>query len=373
MPEPLTLTVSEFVAFANQTLECAYPSVVIRGELANFRVSKNKWVYFDLKDDESSLKFFGTVYQLSGPLEDGTLLEVRGMPRLHNLYGFSVTVQQISLVGEGTIKQASKLLEAKLAREGLFDPARKRSLLYPPERIGLITSSESAAYADFTKIVNARWSGLEIVLRDVQVQGANAPQQIVDAIQEFNQQPDPPEVLVLIRGGGSAEDLQAFSTEQVVRAVATSRIPTLVAIGHEVDISLAELAADMQASTPSNAAELLVPDKAQTLTSLVQIRQMLDRLLSESVRRRVDVLSRQKSDLARLTQSALTRAQADLRHQHEILTAYNPQSALSRGYALVRAGQKLIASGKQIKPGAIVDITMQDAVITAAVEKVEER
>ena len=268
MSPELTLTVSEFVAVLNQTLEFAYPNVTVSGELANFRVSKNRWVYFDLKDEESSVKFFGTIYQLPGPLEDGMMLAVSGMPRLHPLYGFSVNVVSIRPVGEGSIKKAAKLLEAKLAGEGLFDLERKRPLPYPPTHIGLITSAESAAYRDFVKVLGARWGGIKISLIDVQVQGEVSPAQLVAAIEQFNQAAEPPEVLVVTRGGGSAEDLQAFSTEQVTRAVAASRIPTLVAIGHEVDISLAELAADQRASTPSNAAELLVPDRRAVLAGL---------------------------------------------------------------------------------------------------------
>ncbi|HET7630253.1 MAG TPA: exodeoxyribonuclease VII large subunit, partial [Candidatus Saccharimonadales bacterium] len=227
------LSVSDFVALHNQILEYALPEVTIVGELTNFRVSKNRWIYFDLKDETASVRFFGTVYQLSGPLEDGMLLRVRGTPRLHPLYGFSVTVSSLQPAGEGSLLKAFDLLQAKLTAEGLFDPARKRSLPYPPERIGLITSSESAAYADFMKIIGARWSGLEIVLADVQVQGEAAIAQLVAAVEMFNQLAQPPEVLIVTRGGGSAEDLQAFSSEQVTRAVAASRIPTLVAVGHE--------------------------------------------------------------------------------------------------------------------------------------------
>lgn len=372
MHEPVVLSVSDFVAFTNQTLEYAYPSIIIRGELANYRVSKNRWVYFDLKDDESSVKFFGTVYQLNGPLEDGMLLEVRGTPRLHNLYGFSVTVQQISLVGEGTIKQASKLLEEKLTKEGLFDPLRKRTLPYPPVRIGLITSAESAAYADFIKIVNARWTGLDITLCDVQVQGALAPAQIVEAIQSFNQLSNPPEVLVIVRGGGSAEDLQSFSTEQVVREVAGSRIPTLVAIGHEIDSSLAELAADSHASTPSNAAELLVPDKAQVLIGLDRVKRSLGRLLSASVSARSESLHVQAKAMHQLTYTIFERSQTKLRHQQDILTAYNPQAALQRGYALVRMNNQLVSRSNPVKVGNVIDITLADAVVTAEVSQIKE-
>src|SRR5665213_485264 len=143
------------------------------------------------------------------------LLKVRGQPRLHQLYGFSVNVMSIRPAGEGTIKRAAQLLQAKLAAEGLFEESRKRALPYPPARIGLVTSKQSAAYADFIKVLNARWRGVNIELIDVQVQGEVAPAQIAAAIEQFNAQAEPPETLVIIRGGGSAEDLAAFSTEQV--------------------------------------------------------------------------------------------------------------------------------------------------------------
>ena len=142
----IIMNVSEFVAVLNQTLEYAYPNVVVCGELANFKVSKNRWVYFDLKDEEATVRFFGTVYQLPGPLDDGMMVAVKGSPRLHPQYGFSVTVQSIRPIGEGSIKKAAKLLEAKLAAEGLFAAERKRKLPYPPTSIGLVASVESAAY-----------------------------------------------------------------------------------------------------------------------------------------------------------------------------------------------------------------------------------
>lgn len=371
--EPLALGVSEFVAYANQTLEYAYPSVVITGELANFRISKNKWVYFDLKDDEASLRFFGTVYMLKGPMEDGMMLRVRGTPRLHPQYGFSITIQQIELVGEGTIKQAAKLLQEKLAKEGLFDPSRKRNLPYPPKSIGLITSSESAAYADFIKIINARWGGLDIQVADVQVQGMGAPTQLIQAVNDFNQHPTPPEVLVMIRGGGSPEDLQAFSDENVVRAVAGSRIPILVAIGHEIDISLAELAADQRASTPSNAAELLTPDKTQIQSTLEQYRQ----ILLSSVR---VVLDRQAHEIAQKTKglqqsiaNTFERAHFVLDRRAELLEAFNPDQALARGYAIVRQKAVALRSASSLKPGDIVDITLYDGNISATVQNIRKR
>ena len=149
------LKVGEFVALLNQTLELAYPSVLIEGEVSSFRVSKNKWLYFDLKDDEAKVSFFGSVYNLRTPLEDGMKVIVRGSPRHHPLYGFTVNVQQVQLAGEGTIKRAFELLKKKLEQEGLFDAERKRPLPEFPGRIGLITSEQAAAYSDFMKILDA--------------------------------------------------------------------------------------------------------------------------------------------------------------------------------------------------------------------------
>lgn len=366
----LVFTVSEFVAVLNQTLEYAYPNVTVTGELANFRVSKGKWVYFDLKDEEATVRFFGTAYQLPGPLEDGMLLAVSGMPRLHSLYGFSVTVTGIRPTGAGSIKKAAQLLEAKLRVEGLFDPDRKRQLPYPPTHIGLVTSAESAAYRDFIKVLGARWGGLRISLVDVQVQGEAAPAQIVAAIEQLNAAGDPPDVLVVTRGGGSAEDLQAFSTEQVTRAVAASRIPTLLAIGHEVDISLAELAADQRASTPSNAAELLVPDRRAVLDRLDGLRRQLER----DVRGVLDVaragLKLSANSLHEYTARAARTARQNLELKTRLLAAYDPNAALQRGYALVRMDGGLIRSGKQLKEGDELHVSLSDARVTASVKKV---
>ena len=344
----LELTVSEFVALVNQTLEFAYPGVTITGELANFRVSKNKWIYFDLKDEDSTVRFFGTVYRLPGPLEDGMLLKVRATPRLHSKYGFSLTVLNIQPSGEGSIKRAANLLENKLAKEGLFDPDRKRLLPYPPERIGLITSLEGAAYSDFVKVLGARWGGLEILAIDVQVQGEQAIEQIVGAIERLNQQPKPPEVLVITRGGGSAEDFQAFNSEPVTRAVAASRIPTLVAIGHERDFSLAELAADRRASTPSNAAELLVPDRRHLLEGLSVVSGQISKLLAHRMEVASQKLEDQQLDFEKKLEQIFEWSYERLAVSASLLNALNPKAALSRGFVLVKKSGQLVRSVKAL-------------------------
>lgn len=360
------LGVSDFVVLVNQAFEVAFPEVLVVGELANFKVSKNRWVYFDLKDDESSVRCFGTVYALPGPLESGMLVEVRGAPRLHQQFGFSFNMQSIRPVGEGSLRKAAELLQAKLTAEGLFDEDRKRLLPYPPQRIGLITSAESAAYTDFIKVLQARWGGMEIELADVHVQGERSPLQLVLTLEWFNGQADPPDVLVMIRGGGSADDLAAFSAEQVVRAVAASRVPTLVAIGHEVDVSLAELAADQRASTPSNAAELLVPDRREALARLRDRQQQLTdniqvRLDEERLALR-DSLQDQADRLVWLIEDRRT----GLLNIRRLVEALNPGLALARGFAIVRKDGLAVRGG--LRPGDIVEITMSELVSRAKIE-----
>lgn len=367
----VVLSVSDFVSLVNQTFEYAYPLVTIAGELANFRISKNRWVYFDLKDETASVRFFGTVYMLPGPLEDGMLLEVHGSPRLHPLFGFSVNVQSMRPVGEGSIKKAANLLEAKLRKEGLFDESRKRLLPYPPQTIGLITSKESAAYADFSKILNHRWRGVDVQLIDVQVQGEAAVQQIVRAVTTFNQAADQPDVLVVIRGGGSADDLQAFSTEQVTRAVAASRIPTLVAIGHEIDISLAELAADQRASTPSNAAELLVPDRRDVIRRLTEQKDQLARTLSDRATADLNYLSQTRIQLVRDVERRVQDQVLYTQQRKQLLEALSPEAALKRGYAIIRNLEgNVLKSGKSISVGDEVRLQLTDARLSAEVREV---
>jgi len=269
------------------------------------------------------------------------------------------------------LKKIADLLALKLDKEGLFDESRKRPLPFPPSRIGLITSSESAAYADFVKIINERWSGVNIDLIDVVVQGELAPSSITTAISQFNELSDPPDVLVIIRGGGSAEDLWAFNTEQVTRAVAASRIPTLVAIGHEIDISLAELAADQRASTPSNAAQLIVPDRRQAMVALNNDSQKLHRAIEKFIDQTKQLLANKQDLLTDQVDQILSRAKEQLNTQIQLLAVLSPRAALDRGYAIVRQSTKLVRSGRNIIPGAILDISLIDADIKTEVLKVQ--
>lgn len=364
----IILTPSDFVALVNQTLEFAYPIVVIEGELSEFKISKNKWVYFSLKDDASIVKFFGTIYQIPGPLEDGMIVRVVGNPRLHNRFGFSVNVQSVAPVGEGSIKKAADLLKVKLQKEGLFDPARKRRLPRYPSRVGLITAATSAAYADFTKIAAARWGGVEINVADVYVQGDQSVGSIIQAIENLNMLSNPPEFIVLIRGGGSLEDLAAFSDERVVLAVAASRLPMVVAIGHEVDESLAELAADIRASTPSNAAELIFPDKKHELANLKITKSNFESEVYDQISNQAEVVKNSADHLGRLIENILSFEKQRLDSSRRLAELFNPRSALKRGYAIVRKQGQTITKTAQVKPGDNLSIDLSDGIIKVIAE-----
>jgi len=368
--QDVVLAPADFVALLNQTLELAYPLVTIEGELSNFRVSKNRWVYFDLQDEIASVKFFGTVYNLPGPLEDGLKIRVVGSPRLHPRFGFSIHVTSISPVGEGSIKKAADLLAAKLEAEGLFDEARKRRLPEIPVRIGLITAANSAAYADFVKILNERWGGVEIQLADVYVQGAQAPLQIVRAVEHFNELSTLVDVLVITRGGGSAEDLAGFSDERVVRAVAASRIPTLVAVGHEVDISLAELAADLRASTPSNAAQLIVPSRSETIAGLTVAKKSLTEIIEQRFQNAAREIQTGREYLTSQVNLLLSDHLKIVESTKKLMIAFDPRAALKRGYAIISKQGRNISSVHQLTGGDKLSIQLADGKIGAKVQEV---
>lgn len=366
--EGTVLQVSDFIAVLNQTLEFAYPSVTIEGELSELRVSKGRWLYFKLKDDHATLNCFGTIYMLPGPLEDGMLIRIVGSPKMHLNYGFSFNVQNIQVAGEGSLKKAQDLLMKKLQAEGLFDPERKRPLPVLPQKIGLITSKGSAAESDFIKIVGERWGGLEIIRRDTLVQGIDSPNQVVAAIQEFNQLASQPDILVIIRGGGGQDDLASFSDERVVRAVSASRIPTLVGIGHEIDISLAELAADQRASTPTNAAQILVPDRRYVIGEVNGLTELAGERLLADIGSLKEAVNDSVVSLVEKIHQRLEQIKSELASSLKILHAYDPKNILKRGYAIIRSGETVVKNIAQLKKNTQVTIELTDGQKQATID-----
>lgn len=370
--QDVILSVSDCLAFINQTLEYAYPSVVIEGEVASFKQSRDKYIFFDIKDEQAALSCFMMAYQLRVPLEDGMRVQVVARPGLTAWGKFSLTVREVRPVGQGSIKRSFELLKAKLQAEGLFDASRKRPLPSLPQRVGVVASVESAGYGDFIKIVGERWGGLELEVANVQVQGAGASAQVARALQHFNEQAEPVEVVVIIRGGGSADDLAIFNEEPLVRAVAASRIPTLVGVGHEVDVSLCDLAADVRAATPSNAAQLLVPDRRELVAVLQHGRQ---RLLQQLERRQSLVRQQVESASDRLIgrmQHRLNEQQRHLVYAQKLLANLNPTAVLQRGYALVRLHGKVLGN-QDLQLGDTLLIETKQAIIQAGVEDVRKK
>lgn len=360
MSTELKFTPTEFLAVVNQTLEYAYSSVTIEGEVASFKVNQSKWVFFDLKDEESSVGCFMTLWNLRMPLEDGMKVVVRGMPKITKWGKFSFTVTVVRPVGEGSLKKAYEKLKKKLSAEGLFDIAKKRSLPEDLTKIGVISSTQAAGYADFVKILNARWGGMQVYTAHTQVQGLDAPDQIMRALQYFNERGEV-QVIAILRGGGSVDDLACFNDEALVRAVAASKIPVICGIGHEVDESLCDLACDIRASTPSNAAERLTLDRTKMKES---VHRMMENLERDLVNKIMMINEDKIRQLRQIIQEKIKEYEYHLGEKIRILEVLSPEKVLARGYAIM--------SG-QVSLGNVVKITTFNKEIEAEIKKVKER
>lgn len=360
----LLLSVSEFIELTNQTLENAFPSVGIEGEVSSFKVNQGKYVFFDLKDEEGSIGCFMTVWQLRTPIEDGMKVIVSGVPKLTKWGKFSLTVRAVRPSGEGSIRRSFEILKSKLEKEGLFAEERKRPLPVIPRRIAVISSTQAAGYADFMKILNDRWGGLDVLVAHVQVQGESAPDQIIRALEYFNSQSELPDLVAIVRGGGSADDLSVFNDEKLVRAIATSRIPTVVGVGHEVDTSLADLVADVRAATPSNAAQIIVPDKNEILR---RVKTQIESLLPK-VSRAIDSYNVQlDSEIGSIIEKMILRhafLKRELEHRQRVLAELDPGRVLSRGYAIIRG---------KIDQRSIIEIEKIDVLVKAEVKDVYKK
>lgn len=368
-PSERPYTVSEFVDHCNFILEREFSDILVEGEVASFKISQGKWVFFDLKEGDVSINCFMVLTQLTSAISDGMKVRVRATPKVTRWGRFSLTVSNIQPIGEGDIRKSFELLKKKLATEGLFDPARKRPLPENITKIGVISSTGAAGYADFLKILDNRWGGLEIKTINTQVQGLIAPEQIIRALQYFNERSDV-DVIAILRGGGSADDLAAFNDEALARAIAASKIPVLTGIGHEIDESLADLAADVRASTPSNAAERLTPDRRamifQLHTEVQKARYRLLEQIANSKRESLEKISEIKTEILR----RLSETSNHVAETRKILLSFNPEDVLRRGYAIV-AGK--LSPGGDYQLGDVVRITTFTQTLTAEVKNAQIR
>lgn len=356
-------TPSELIAVVNQTLEYAYDDVLLVGEVASFKVNQGKWVFFDLKDEESSVPCFMSLFQLRVPLEDGMKIVVRGVPKITKWGKFSFTVNAIQPVGEGSLKKAYELLKKKLSDEGLFAPEKKRKIPEDLTRLGVISSTQAAGYADFIKIINERWGGIKVQVAHTQVQGMDAPDQIIKALNYFNERGEV-QMIAILRGGGSADDLSCFNDEALVRAVAASKIPVICGIGHEVDESLCDLACDVRASTPSNAAEMLTPDRENMGYAVDMAVSRFGMIVINKIAEVQKSLGEKLEQMSSMIKLKIVEDRRILSQRIKMLQAMNPEKVLRQGYAIL--------NGK-ISPGSVVKITTYEKEIKAEIKEIYDR
>lgn len=362
-------SVSQFVAVTNQILENAFPFVRIEGEVSNFRISQDKWVTFRLSDGEAIIECFMTVWSMRTPLEDGMQVVVSGNPALKGQWGkFSVTVQRVVPVGEGSLRRAFALLKNQLEKEGLFDASRKRSLPRYPQHIGVMSSAQADGYKDFVTIIGQRWPLAKISFAPSSVQGEKAPDELIDSLSRLNEMPNPPEVIALVRGGGSAEDLASFNDERLVRAIAASRAITVVGVGHENDITLSDLAADVRASTPTNAAEIISPSVNELFATFDQFQKQLSTITTSAK----SYLDAQQAQLASSIQQLLGRTRETASMHERLINEINPQRQLERGYSLVMKSDKIISSLSSIEQKDFLTIRVSDGTFNTQVTGVIE-
>jgi exodeoxyribonuclease VII large subunit len=278
-------SVTELTRRVKDLLEERFPSVWVEGEISNLRSPSSGHVYFTLKDANAQLAivvFRGVAAKVGFKLKDGLQVVAFGDLSVYEKSGqYQLVARQLLPKGLGALQLAFEELKQRLAREGLFDPARKKPIPALPQRIGLVTSPTGAAIRDFLKIIGRRFPNVHIVINAVRVQGQGAAQEIAAALDQFNVLDAsgvlPLDVLVVTRGGGSLEDLWAFNEEIVARALARSRIPTISAVGHEIDFTISDFVADLRAPTPSAAAELVVKAKDEFVKHLAQSQSRLQK------------------------------------------------------------------------------------------------
>jgi len=277
-------TVTEITRSIRGLLENGFPFVSVSGEISNLRRPQSGHFYFVLKDREAQLKsvlFKPQQRYLSITPADGQAVICRGRISVYETRGeYQLLVDTMEAMGAGDLQAEFEKLKIRLAAEGLFDTARKRSLPMLPERVALITSPQGAAVHDFIRTAAHRFPGLPLEIYPVRVQGEAAPDEIVEALQDLNQRGSS-EVIVLCRGGGSLEDLWAFNSEKVARAIFASTIPVVSAIGHEIDFSIADFVADYRAATPTAAAEAVIPERRELMVRVIHADRTMHSALSE--------------------------------------------------------------------------------------------
>lgn len=399
-PADRVWSVSELTAQIKDLLEGRFQSVWVSGEISNFSRPQSGHCYFTLKDDKAQIRavlWRTSALRLKFELEDGIEVVCQGDLDVYAPRGsYQLVARAIEPKGIGALELALRKLKEKLAAEGLFDAARKRPLPRFPRRVAFVTSPTGAAVRDFLEVLRRRWKGVDVLVVPTRVQGDGAALEIAAAIEMVNRLNQPVDCLVVGRGGGSLEDLWAFNEEPVVRAIHASRIPVVSAVGHEIDVTLADLAADVRALTPSEAAELTVPDADEIGAAL---RRQQQRLLL-ALRRRAS-LSRTRLDWLAARRAFRKPFEAVHGHERRLdelssrsigglrqrliaarrrldgyaaqLASLSPLGVLGRGYSLTHRlpDGRLIADAAALSPGDQISTRFAAGRAISRVEAVE--
>jgi exodeoxyribonuclease VII large subunit len=361
--DPPVLSVWELTALIKDLLEGSFPAVWVSGEISNLSSPQSGHVYLTLKDDRAQIRavlWRTAASRLKFDLQDGMEVLVQGDLDVYAPRGsYQLVIRQVELKGMGALELALRKLRDKLAAEGLFETSRKRPLPRFPRRIAFVTSPTGAAVRDFLEVLRRRWGDVEVLIVPARVQGEGAAAEIAAGIALVNRLQMPVDVLVVGRGGGSLEDLWCFNEEIVVRAIHASRIPVISAVGHEIDVTLSDLVADVRALTPSEAAELVVPAMDQVRAALRGYQQHLAASLRQralAARSRLDMFAQRRAfrrpfeyvhDLAQRLDELSARSTRGIkqrliasRKMADALTAQleslSPLGVLGRGYSLTQ-------------------------------------
>jgi exodeoxyribonuclease VII large subunit len=383
---PTVISISQLISDIKSTVQGNYAlqDVWVQGEVSQFtQAAGSGHCYFRLKDGAATLEcvmWRGQAAFLRRLPAHGDLVQAHGKVDVYPAQGrLQLVVDLLQPAGLGQLNQAFEALKARLAAEGLFDPARKRPLPAWPQRVGIVTSADAAALRDILRTLKARFPLVDVLLASTLVQGSEAPAQIEAAIQRLNRWSatvEPIDVLIVARGGGSLEELWAFNEERVVRALARSAIPVVSGVGHEVDFTMADFVADVRAPTPTAAAALVVPDQrdlaaqlaaaAEAMTTQMQARLAAGRREVQAQRRLLLRVSPQQQIAYRRQridellyrgqtrfQARIALARARILTQQARIAALNPQRVLARGYAIVqvKASGAVVRQAAQVTPG----------------------
>lgn len=393
-------SVSELTARVKEQLETRFADVWVTGEVSNLTRAASGHAYLSLKDESAVLRaviWRGTLQSLAIEPADGLEVVCHGRLELYPPRGtYQLTIDRLHAVGTGTLEARLRRLHAALEAEGAFAAARKRPLPPFPRRIALVTSPTGAAIADFLETLLARWRASEVILIPSRVQGAGAAEEVATAVATAARIRPAVDVIAVVRGGGSLEDLWSFNEEVLVRAVAASPIPVVSGVGHEIDVTLCDLAADVRALTPTDAAVRIVPDARQVTAAVaglgLRLQAGLSRRLDTArerlagvarsrvfgdprilVRDRRDAIDRQAVRLRRLTDSAVRRAGERVAAAAARLEAGSPLRLLARGWSLtsVAGGATALHGIAGVEPGDVLVTQLADGRLWSRVERVE--